>query len=113
MSECPKCGAEIAYAAYCVCGWKRPDKKAAYIEPDRAKCCHDACFISAICKVRTEYGWANFCLKHYEEHFQKQDEDYCQSQGLTTLAAKRKFVKEKLRGLFRMREPGEDECEAA
>ena len=108
---CPDCGQEIGRATYCGCGWgkKRPEKHTGYVEPDRVKCAYDICFRTAKLKVMTPTGWANFCMEHYENHFKKQARETCENLGLVTLAQKKKYVKEKLAGIFRIREPGEDE----
>lgn len=119
MSQCPKCASEIGNAGYCGCGWKPERKKETTARTfdgaeHRVKCCHDECFTEAFCKVRIKTGWANFCQKHYDEHFLREAQTTCRKLGLITTSQKRAWVKERLKNVFKpMREPGEDDEEAA
>ena len=82
-----------------------------YEEAPRTLCGYEPCGISAVVKIGTHNGgspWLNLCMRHYEQHFKKQARETCEDLGLVTLKQKRAYVKEKLAGIFRMREPGED-----
>lgn len=48
---------------------KRTDETMEYVPPAQAPCAHETCDLSAICKVKTKTGWANFCEPHYVMHF--------------------------------------------
>lgn len=65
------------------------------------------CLITAICKIKVDGVWKNVCERCYLAHFQKQADDYRESQGIITLEQKRQYVRDKARGIYRMREPGE------
>ena len=107
--QCPDCDKELGFRSVCGCGWKKPTTPQMAYEKPRAKCCHDLCISNAICKIKTVTGWANVCERHYLSHFQKQADDYCAEHGIVTLAQKRKFVRDKAKGVYRMRQPGEDD----
>jgi hypothetical protein len=101
MSECPKCGSEVGNAGYCGCGWKRKAiVKGGDKPPEQTvKCCHDICFNDAKVKIKTHTGWANLCMRHYDDHYQKQSEEYCNALGLTTTEQRRAWVKQQINRL--------------
>lgn len=116
MSECVKCGSEIGTANYCGCGWKR--SKATKNEPRQfIQCAHMACNTSAIVKIKTPTGWANFCEPHYGDYYLNQAEETCRKLGLTTTAEKRLWVRGAVKKLVakwtpdynRPRDPGDDD----
>ena len=67
------------------------------------------CFMSAHMSIVVDGIRKNMCEKCYLAHFQKQTDDYCADHGIVTLAQKRKFVRDKAKGVYRQREPGEDD----
>lgn len=114
MAECPQCNSEIGRATFCGCGWKKYAKykpgAAAYPnDPDRVKCAHDGCFITAKVKIHTKFGWANLCMEHYEQHYVAQGRATCKRLGLDTPAQQRAYVRNCLKRLYRQREPGDDD----
>lgn len=113
MSACPKCSNDIGTSDSCPdCGWRRNSvaSKLSYPnEPERVKCAHDGCFISAAVKIQTKHGWANLCTKHYESHFQEQGRETCKRLGLETVAQQRAYVVAGVGRLLRKREPGDDD----
>lgn len=110
MAECPKCRSEIGAATFCGCGWKKYAKPGlnAPIETT-VKCCHDDCLISARVKVQTAYGWANFCVRHYEDYHLAQARKTCEAMGLDTMEKQRAWCLKKLPHITRQREPGDDD----
>jgi hypothetical protein len=74
MAHCPECKSEIGMATYCGCGWRQGvvGKAAALSypnDPPRVYCAHESCPHLSVVKIKTNLGWANLCMKHYEEHF--------------------------------------------
>jgi len=66
--QCGKCGGEIGNSKYCGCGWKRPANVAFESNPT-VPCAHHACTFTAKVKIQTKTGWANLCMKHYDQHY--------------------------------------------
>lgn len=80
---CQKCGGELhAGATYCGCGWTKKSVPTAQSMTEHVNCAHDGCFVSAKVKIKTRTGWANLCLKHYEEHFTEQAIDNLSNYGM-------------------------------
>lgn len=114
MSECPSCRIEIGSSSYCGCGWKRKAMVSADKPQEQTvKCCYDVCFLGAKVKIKTKTGWANMCLRHYDEYHQQQSEDYCAALGLNTTEQRRAWFRDQVNRLSNKftryaREPGSD-----
>lgn len=115
--ECPKCHGELHDGAkFCGCGWKRGS---APVASERVPCAHDGCGIAAMCKIKTETGWANLCWQHYDAHFAEQGRKNSERLGLKTGAEHRAWMRENMKKFPTMaafdtrakadRQPGEDE----
>ena len=107
--ECPKCGSEIGKSAQCGCGWRTiaPAQKV-----DTVLC--SRCAISAMVKHKVGDEWVNFCLRHADEYRADQAREYCATKGLTTIAAIKAWLSDQpLAKRIPMREPGQDDEEAA
>ena len=93
---CPDCKRRIVdIAESCRCGWTKGNVAAGHY----VHCAQEECGISAVCRVKTPTGFANFCLEHYDEYFAKQAAIYCGSRGLDTTEKQYKFCREKINGL--------------
>jgi len=120
MKHCPRCDADIGDSAVaCRCGWKeravkKQDEPAVFMQ-----CAHMGCNTSAICRVKTPTGWADFCMMHYERFYEEKAHATSDRLGLFTVEQKRAWVREQMRtlaGKWRPnynREPGEDLDEVA
>jgi len=89
-------------------------KSQATIYPEKPLCSHDGCFLESLCKVKTLYGWANLCEKHYQAHHQAQADETCKRLGLETIAQKRAWLKNHWPQMQAFdtapaREPGDDD----
>ena len=120
MKPCPRCDAEIGNTAVaCRCGWKERAAKTKDEPVVFMQCAHMGCNISAICRVKTPTGWADFCLSHYEKFYTDKAYATCEKLGLFTVEQKRAWVREQMRALASKwrpnynREPGEDLDEVA
>lgn len=108
--ECPECGTSLGVkATYCGCGWGKR-KKGQSAPAYRAPCAYMSCPKSSVEKVASG---ANLCDDHMQEYYRRKAEETCAALGLVTTEQRRKYVLEKAKGMWRMREPGEDLEEAA
>lgn len=80
-----------------------------YIPMPHVPCAFENCLHRAMIVVDTPTGKAKLCYDHYELHYAKVARDWCLSRGLDTTDKCRQFVKDNIRKIGRMREPGEDE----
>jgi len=79
-------------------------------------CAHDGCGYSSYLRIHTKTGWANVCQRHYDGHFQRQADAYCESLGLHTIEQKKQWLRDNkliVKKVPVTREPGEDLDEAA
>jgi hypothetical protein len=66
---CQKCKRRLkADATSCLCGWN----SAQVSQQTTAYCAHQDCVIPALVRVKTETGFANLCMKHYEAYWTPQ-----------------------------------------
>ena len=78
-----------------------------------------ACGYDAKVKIKTERGWSNLCIKHYDDYYLDQAQATCKRLGLDTVEQQREYVRNAVRKLVNkwtpvyQREPGEDLDEAA
>jgi hypothetical protein len=42
------------------------------MEQHLSLCAHQECVIPALCRVKTETGWADVCMRHYEAYWTPQ-----------------------------------------
>jgi len=82
--NCPDCGSSIGAGAYkCRCGWKASASESS--QPMmRIECAYSSCLQGAIAKVKTNTGWANLCIGHYETQHQGVAIDYADEHGIKT-----------------------------
>ena len=63
MNQCAKCRRRLKPDALrCICGWS-----ASFTDEAKpvALCAHEGCGVAALVRLKTETGWANFCVPHY------------------------------------------------
>lgn len=62
-------------------------------QPLHMDCAHMECNAHAICKIKTETGWAKVCHKHYVQHFHEKAEENCVKLGILTSTQCREWLK--------------------
>lgn len=79
-----------------------PKKKLeAPVQYPQVDCCHQGCSNPAILKLKTNYGWANLCKKHYELYFTIRAEQTCQRLGLNSIEQRKAWVRENARNFVK------------
>lgn len=87
MASCPECKSEIGNAKRCGCGWQFGlIGKAAPLaypgDPPRIDCCVEGCGQKSFVKIKTKFGWGNFCPTHYEDYFKNEAKESFTKMGL-------------------------------
>jgi hypothetical protein len=116
MKRCPRCDGDIGELAIaCRCGWKERGNYSKKDEPAIfMQCAHMGCNTSAICRVKTKTGLADFCILHYEQFYTDKASATCERLGLRTTKQKRELVRKTVKELSRNftpdynRQPGQD-----
>jgi hypothetical protein len=62
-------------------------------QPIKVDCAHMECNRPAICKIKTNTGWAKVCHKHYLQHFQEKADENAVSLGLKSVEDCRAWLK--------------------
>lgn len=106
--QCPQCATTLHRSAtFCGCGWQKKTQPLPSEREKHVNCAHDGCFLSAKVKIQTKTGWANLCMRHYEEHFAAEAERSLSKWGMERLADEskgehvkrmRKFAKNGFKG---------------
>lgn len=109
--QCPQCATTLHRSAtFCGCGWQKKTQPLPSEREPHVNCAHDGCFLSSKVKITTQTGWANLCMRHYEEHFAREATGNLKKWGCERLPDEskadhvnrmRRFVKNGFKGFSR------------
>ena len=68
-------------------------------------CAHIGCPRDAITEIKLPTGWTRLCRRHYDDHYNDEAKRYCAEHHLETLPQKLAFIREKLSGIGKVKNP--------